>query len=177
MSLQPLGSMPPIWKILLFSVLCLGLSPSWGKTAGGDESEALSAAVSVVFREDFSPKQEEVLTEKVTDDELAMVSSPSEPSFSEKRRASERELEKGLTKATEPTEDELFEGAPPEVKEVLHEEPKEIQKFKASDLNPLDHLGIRKLSPGINIFRYAHDYIKNRTPLAKGRMLPESSIQ
>ena len=160
--------MPPIWKVLIIGVLCLGIVPSWGDStdlakSGAEKAYREELGTSKVLLENENqdrPKVEDVLTEKVTEEDLQM-STVSQVKTEESQEQS---------RSTKPIPEEK----PKEVKVKQTIQP--TLSFEAS-LDGFEHLGIKKLSPGISIFRFSHFFIKNHSPLARGKYLSDSAVQ
>ncbi len=164
--------MPSIWKILIFACLCLGVVPSWAD----DDDLGLEESERVVMDPD--------LTEKVKEEELLIEEA-------HLKNSNKEELVNGSHKKSEGertvTTDEIKEGQNISVSQPLSPQeniipdkgksPQVLDSLQSTDSQILDSLGIRKLSKGINIFRYTTYYLKHQSPIAKTRMPPENSVQ
>lgn len=144
--------MPRLCKNLLISFFLLGLAPCWGLEALDSEEEdfvAIESPVQIPDEKQPLKKVEEPVTEKV--DEV------------------ERVVERVSQTAVEPMLETMVE--------TTAERPSLEPPFKSVESHFLDSLGIRRLSKGINIFRYSHYVLKKRASLAKSPSLPQNPIQ
>lgn len=166
--------MPPIWKILIIAAFCLGIAPSWGtdeSDPGVSEMVTLDGEIQLkVDKKEVSPEVEtfvEPMKHNESNDKknssIESLSGFIESSIEHQTSLPQTSLNESEFKAQE------LAGKSPAV-----ETPGFLQTAEAS---VLESVGIKRLSKGINIFRFSTYYLKHVSPLIKGRMLPESSVQ
>lgn len=140
--------MPPIWKILLFCILCLGLGPIKAQEEPEETNE--SAITEAEIFESSSNELETLKSEMVSEKDLEPTGSGVSTESPQINTTSQVELSSA----------------------IVGEE-----KFSKDQIDGLERLGIRRLPRGISIFRYNHQKIKNQVSLLKSRTLTEKSVQ
>ena len=144
--------MPPLWKLLLFCALCLGLGP-------------------LKAQEEFDKSLDDSSEVEVTETEF-FESLPADLESVQSELVSEKELE--------PAGSGVSIESPQINKNSLVNSPSTMvveEMFSKEQIEGLERLGIRKLPTGISIFRYNHQKIKNQVSLLKSRTLTEKSVQ
>lgn len=155
LGLQFISGMPPIWKILFFAALCLGLGPIYGNDA---IQENMDPVISEILDTEFSASEaidssEVISSEMVPDSELEPVA--------------------GLRKQESLKDNQPFKEAD-QKKDVIAPG---VETYSKKELDNLNQLGIKKLPPGISIFRYNHHQIKNKISFLKERTHTEKTVQ
>jgi len=165
--------MPSLWKILIIAALCLGIAPSWG----AEESDpGLSEIVTLEGEIQLKVDKKEAASSEVETFVEPMKHNESNDQKTSSVESSKGSIESPLEPQTSLPETFLAESEPKAqpLSAQTSEPPGVLQSAESS---VLESVGIKRLSKGINIFRFSTYYLKHVSPLIKERTLPESSVQ